>query len=163
VSTFHTLFTKYPSSRNISILIYFLNIFTMLKYQSSIVTMKHGNYCSCSLSNLLETFLFCHDLYTLMHGKVCIFHNLLECSKYALLFLALPPQCILVSGNRTIACRCPCIFCALPLLVLFFTCPCDMVFSSFDSYAPVFNCRFLVDIMHPCISSFFFTLLVVVL
>jgi hypothetical protein len=32
---FHTLPTKYPSSRNILTLIYFLDIFTMLKYLAS--------------------------------------------------------------------------------------------------------------------------------
>lgn len=52
-------------------------------------TMKQGNYGSTMCSNLLEA-SYSTMILILMHCKVYIFYNLVDCSKYALHILSRP-------------------------------------------------------------------------
>lgn len=113
---FYIILYIISNSKTFLILIFFSIFLVYKKYQVlefSNLAMKHDNYGSSMLSNLLEVSYFVMIL-IFMHDKVRIFLNLLDVSSMYCIFSTLPLN-LYMSWLTRLFCVAPRIFCIMSL------------------------------------------------
>lgn len=125
---FYIILYIISNSKTFLILIFFSIFLVYKKYQVlefSNLAMKHDNYGSSMLSNLLEVSYFVMIL-IFMHDKARIFLNLLDVSSMYCIFSTLPLN-LYMSWLTRLFCVAPRIFCIMSLWAFFFSCPRGLV------------------------------------